>query len=262
LAAERAKTIRTGAAGSRKEHMDLGGSDTGSGGFGRDQNTIVGALSCNMNSEPSVKRVPWRIPLEDDPDDFVGYETLIEFIEQQALYELEGDIVEIGAYMGRGTAKLATFARTYGKKVYAIDVFDSSLDKTVSKSGIKAGEVYEAFLQGRSMLGAYQKSTRGFDNVVTIRGDSKEVSFPKEQRFIFGFIDGCHQQAYVENDFHLIWPHLVSGGAIGFHDYRFDDWPEVTKTADMLIHEHKREIGEAYEIEGKYNILSLLLIKK
>jgi len=242
--------------------MDLGGSDTGSGGFGRDQNTIVGALSCNMNSEPGVKRVPWRITVEDDPDDFVGYETLIEFIEQQALYELEGDIIEIGAYMGRGTAKLAKFAQRYGKRVYAIDVFDPSLDKTVSKGGVKAGDVYEAFLQGRSMLEVYQKSTQGFDNIVTMREDSRKVSFPKEQRFIFGFIDGCHQQVYVENDFHVIWPHLVSGGALGLHDCKFDDWPEVTKAADKLMHEYKREIGEAYEIEGKYNILSLVLTKK
>jgi predicted O-methyltransferase YrrM len=215
-----------------------------------------------MSLELNVKRFPRRIPLEDDPDDFVGYEILIDFIEQQALYELEGDIVEIGAYMGRGTAKLARSAQTYGKKVYAIDVFDASLDKTVSKSGIKAGEVYEAFLQGRSMLETYQESIRGFDNTVTIRENSRKVSFPQERRFIFGFIDGCHQQAYVENDFNVIWPHLVSGGALGFHDYRFDDWPEVTKAVEKLIREHRREISEAYEIDGKYNILSLLLIKR
>jgi len=216
-----------------------------------------------MSLEPGVKRVSLKVPLlKEDPDDFVGYEVLIDFIKQQALYKLEGDIIEIGAYMGRGTAKLAKFAQRYGKKVYAIDVFDPGLDKTMSKSGIKAGDVYEAFLQGRSMLEAYQKSTRGFDNIVTIREDSKKVSFPQEQRFIFGFIDGCHHQAYVENDFYVIWPHLVSGGALGFHDYKFDDWPEVTKATDKLTQAHKGEISEAYEIEGKYNILSLLLIKK
>jgi predicted O-methyltransferase YrrM len=215
-----------------------------------------------MNLEPVVKRVSLKIPLEDDPDDFVGYEVLIDFMKQRALYKLEGDIIEIGAYMGRGTAKLAKFARRHGKTVYAIDVFDPSLDKTLSKSGIKAGDVYEAFLQGRSMLEAYQESIRGFGNIVTMRKDSRKVSFPQEQRFIFGFIDGCHQKTYVENDFHVIWPHLVSGGIVGFHDYKFDDWPEVTRAADNLMYAHRREISEAYEIEGKYNILSLLLIKK
>jgi hypothetical protein len=216
-----------------------------------------------MDLEHSVRRIfPKTTLLEDDPDDFVGYEILIDFMEQRALYELEGDIVEIGAYMGRGTAKLAKYAHRYGKNVYAIDVFDPSLDKTLSRSGIKAGDVYQAFLQGRSMLEVYHESTRGFDNIVTVREDSREVSFPKEQRFIFGFIDGCHQQACVENDFNLIWPHLVSRGALGFHDYKFDDWPEVTKAAEKLMHDYKREIGEACEMEGKYDILSLLLIKK
>jgi SAM-dependent methyltransferase len=216
-----------------------------------------------MSSKHSVKRIFPRITSpEDDPDDFVGYEMLTDFMEQRALYDLEGDIIEIGAYMGRGTAKLAEFARRYGKKVYAIDVFDPGQDKTLSRSGIKAGDVYQAFLKGRSMFEVYQESTQGFDNIVTMKEDSSKVVFLEEQRFIFAFIDGCHQQVHVENDFNLIWSHLVSGGALGLHDYGFDDWPEVTKAADKLMHEYKREIGEAYEIEGKYNILSLLLVRK
>jgi predicted O-methyltransferase YrrM len=215
-----------------------------------------------MSLDLTVKRFSPRVPLENDPDDFVGYEVLIDFVKRRALYRLEGDIIEIGSYMGRGTARLAGFARRYGKKVYAIEIFDPSLDKTVSRSGIKAADVYKAFLGGRSMLEAYQESTRGFDNIVTIRKDSGTVTFPEEQRFMFGFIDGCHQQSYVEGDFHLIWPHLVSGGALGFHDYKFDDWPEVTEAVDKLAHAHKREIRAAYEIEGRYNILSLLLIKR
>jgi predicted O-methyltransferase YrrM len=216
-----------------------------------------------MNSEPGIKRVSRKISgLEDDPDDFVGYEVLVDFMDQRALCELEGDIIEIGVYMGRGTAKLAKFAQRYGKRVYAIDVFDPGLDSTISKSEIKAADVYEAFLQGRSMLEVYQESIRGLNNVVTIMEDSKKISFSEEQRFIFGFIDGCHQKSYVENDFYVIWPHLVSGGVLGFHDYKFDDWPEVTEAVDKLIGTHRREISEAYEVEGKYNILSLLLIKK
>jgi SAM-dependent methyltransferase len=215
-----------------------------------------------MSPEFTVKRLTRRVLPEDDPDDFVGYEVLIDCIRGRELQKLEGDIVEIGAYMGRGTAKLAEFAREYGKKVYAIDTFDPGLDGTVSKSGVRAGEVYEAFLKGRSMLEAYRESTRGFDNIVTIKADSRKVSFPPQQRFIFGFVDGCHQRTYVENDFHVIWPHLVSGGILGLHDYRFDDWPEVTDAAEKLMHDHKEEIGAAYELEANYNILSLLLTKK
>ncbi len=216
-----------------------------------------------MSLEPVFVRAAERIPpLEDDPDDFVGYEILVDFLEQRPLRKLEGDIIEIGAFMGRGTTRLAKLAQRYGKMVYVIDVFEPVLDQTLSRSGIKACDVYEAFLRGRSMFETYRESTRGFDNILTIREDSRKVRFGEEQRFVFGFIDGCHQQAYVENDFYIIWPHLVSGGVLGFHDYKFDEWPEVTEAVDKLIRAHKNEISEAYEIEGKYNILSLLLSKK
>lgn len=195
-------------------------------------------------------------------DEFVGYEALICFVEEKALQHAEGDIVEIGAYMGGGTVKLAEFARRHGKKVYAIDVFDASFDRTVGKGGVVASEVYQAFLPGRSMLEVYQETTRGFDNIVTIKEDSSKVRFPADQKFVFGFVDGCHQQAYVENDFHIIWPNLVAGGVIGFHDYKFDDWPEVTKAVDILLETYKDEISETHEIETGYGILSIMLTKK
>lgn len=195
-------------------------------------------------------------------DDFVGYEILVDFMKKQGLQKLEGDLIEIGAYMGGGTIKLAKFAKNYGKKVYAIDIFDPSLDKTVSKGGVKACDVFEAFLYGRSMLEVYQETTVGFDNIITIKEDSRKVRFSKEQKFLFGFVDGCHQLAYVKNDFYVIWPNLVSKGVIGFHDYEFDDWPEVTQAVNMLMDMHRSEISKVYEIKGKYGISSILLTKK
>lgn len=194
-------------------------------------------------------------------EEFVGYEGLISFIEDRSLYKLEGDIIEIGAYMGGGTAKLARFAKRYGKKVYAVDTFDPWLDRTVGRGGVKASEVYHAFLHGRSMLEVYQEATRGFDNIVTIREDSRKIRFPHGQRFSFGFVDGCHQKSYVENDFGIIWPHLVSGGVIGFHDYEFDDWPEVSTAVDGLVDAFKREIREIHALTGKHDVVCLMLVK-
>jgi len=215
-----------------------------------------------MSLEPIVYRTPERIlQLEDDPDDFVGYEVLVDFLEQRALQKLEGDFIEIGAFMGRGTAKLAGLGRRYGKMLFVIDLFEPGLDETPSKSGVKACEVYEAFLRGRSMFETYRESTQAFDNILTIREDSRKVRFGPEQRFSFGFIDGCHDRIHVENDFYIIWPHLVSGGVLGIHDYRFDEWPEVTEAVDELTLRHMNEIGEAYQLEAKYKILTLLLVK-
>lgn len=196
------------------------------------------------------------------PEEYVGYENLIRFIEDRQLQQLDGDIVEIGAYMGGGTVKLAKFARKYNKKVFAVDMFDPRSDKTPGKGGVTAGEVYQAFLEGDSMLEIYERTTRGFDNITTIRKDSRRVSFPEEQRFFFGFVDGCHQKAYIKSDFGVIWPHLVSGGAIGFHDYKFDDWPEVTPAVDEIVSENRDQIAEVEEIAGRSGVITLLLVKR
>jgi len=187
-------------------------------------------------------------------NDFVGYEVLIDFMKKQGLQKLGGDIIEIGAFMGGGTVKLARFAQKYGKKVYAIDIFEPASDKTPDKNGVKMCDIYRAFLQGRSQLEVYQQTTKGFNNIVTINMDSKKVSFPKKQKFIFGFIDGNHHPDYVRNDFNLIWRQLVPGGSAGFHDYNFD-LPEVTRAIDGLIHEHKDEISEVHEIKNSHILI-------
>ena len=196
------------------------------------------------------------------PPDFVGYENLIAFLQEKELHKLDGDLVEIGAFMGGGTVKLAEYARQYGRQVHVIDIFEPVLDQTLSKGGETACSVYEAFLEGRSMLEVYEEATSDFDNITTIRQDSKKVSFGQAQKFIFGFIDGCHQESYVINDFNVIWPHLVSGGILGFHDYEYDDWPEVTVAVKKLLAEHRSEITEMTEIVGVYEVKSLLVIKK
>ena len=191
---------------------------------------------------------------KDVVTDFVGYEVLIDFMKKRGLQKLEGDLIEIGAFMGGGTAKLAKFGRKYGKMVYAIDIFDPGSDKTPDKSGTKMCDIYQAFLQGRSQREVYQQATNGFANIITINKDSMKVRFPKGQKFAFGFIDGNHQPVYVINDFNLIWRYLVPGGSVGFHDYNFD-LPDVTETIDSLIDKHKDEISEVNKIKQSHIVI-------
>src|SRR4030042_172309 len=99
----------------------------------------------------------WRRPMP--VEEFVGYEDLIGFMEEKRLCALDGDIIEIGAYMGGGTAKLAAFAKRHGKKVYAVDTFDPKLDEPRGRARVKASDVYQRFLSGRSMLEAYEEAT-------------------------------------------------------------------------------------------------------
>ena len=100
----------------------------------------------------------------------------------------------------------------------------------------------------------FRETTKGFDNIVTIDKDSRQVEFPEEQRFVFGFIDGSHDPEYVRSDFLLVWRNLVPGGSLGFHDYNFD-LPEVTAAVNRLVDEHHDDISEVRELEGKHIVL-------
>lgn len=191
------------------------------------------------------------------PLDFVGYEVLIDFIHEKSLHRLDGDLVEIGAFMGGGTAKLARFAADHGKRVFAIDIFDPAADTSRSRDGTRMSEIYLAYLNGRSQRDSYRNAIRGLDNVVTIDQDSTTVSFPPEQRFVFGFIDGNHQPGYLQSDFDLVWPNLVTGGVLGFHDYD-SEMPEVTAAVDRIVAGHAAEIAETCRIAASH---ILLLIK-
>ena len=186
--------------------------------------------------------------------DFVGYETLIDYIDKHNLCALEGDFVEIGAFVGGGTVKLAKLAGAYNKRVFVIDIFDPMADQTATPHGTTMSDIYLAFLEGKPQYKMYCENTSSCDNIVTIKEDSKKVKLPANQKFMFGFIDGNHQPDYVYNDFILIWKHLVSGGVVALHDYK-SELPDVTRTIDRLLHEKKDDISGTVEISEKHIIL-------
>lgn len=192
--------------------------------------------------------------MDDTSRDFVGYEALIDFLAKRGIYNLQGDIIEIGVFMGGGTAKLARTAAWHGKKIFAVDVFDVQFDSSPGADGTKMCDIYGAFLNGKSQEEVYRDTIRDLENVVTIAGDSREVTFPAEQVFVFGFIDGNHQPEYVESDFYLVWKHLAPGGVVGFHDYDFE-LPRVTAAIDGLIERHQSEIQAIDRIRDRQIIL-------
>lgn len=186
--------------------------------------------------------------------DFVGYETLLDYIRKYQLYLLPGDIIEIGAFVGGGTVKLADFTLKYHKKVYVIDIFDPLTDQSATSSGVQMSDIYLAFLEGKSQYKHYCENTVNYENIVTIRKDSKIVELPSDQQFMFGFIDGNHHPEYVRNDFYLVWEHLVSKGVVALHDYK-TELPEVTRAIDELMIEKQSEIANTTEISEKHIIL-------
>ena len=185
--------------------------------------------------------------------DLVGYESLLAWLKKNQIAKLDGDVVEIGSFLGGGTAKLAKFFAKYDKRVFAIDIFEPSFDKTKNIDGNSMASLYSQVLRGRNQEEVFKETTRKYLNVVMIKGDSKQVTAPC-RAICFSFIDGCHDPDYVRSDFYLVWGKTVSGGVVGFHDYGAN-LPLTTRTIDELIEVNKDSIKVTSQIGSKWIIL-------
>ena len=47
--------------------------------------------------------------------DFAGYNSLIDYVKRYRLYTLDGDVAEIGAFMGAAPESSPSFSRSMGK---------------------------------------------------------------------------------------------------------------------------------------------------
>ena len=190
--------------------------------------------------------------------DLVGYDWLVEFLDRNRIGQIYGDFLEIGCFLGGGTAKLAQLATGLRKRVWVVDIFDPNFDETRNTGGQSMAEYYRAHLQGASQEEIFKAVTKPWaESIYVIKEDSCKVRFPEQTRFAFAFADGNHDPVWVENDFRLLWDHLTPGGWAGFHDYG-GDLPQVTATLDRLLHEYADEINAVETLPEKW----LLLVQK
>jgi hypothetical protein len=178
--------------------------------------------------------------------DLTGYAPILNAIESCKLASLRGDVLEIGVFLGGGTAKLcALFAkRAPSKKVIAVDIFDPEFDHTVNLNGSEMAKLYDERIAAAgqpSQRAIFDQITRGCPNLVVVAGDSTKVKIPAGT-LCFAMIDGHHAPEYVRADFGTAWARLTPGGVIALHDYGFD-LPDVTHTINALVGEHADEIA-------------------
>ena len=188
----------------------------------------------------------WGFPPPPGWSDWVGYESLLEEIERHALHRVEGDVLEIGALLGGGTAKLCGwfFRKAPSKRVIAVDVFDPSFDPTVTISGWTMPELYADMIGGRDQRAVFDSVTGKCSNLVVVQGDSTKVQLPTD-RLAFAFVDGSHVPDHVHTDFETVWSRLSPRGIAAFHDYG-GDLPGVTHTLHACIGAHASEIARAW----------------
>jgi SAM-dependent methyltransferase len=171
---------------------------------------------------------------------------LLEEIERHRLDRVAGDVLEIGALLGGGTAKLCGWfaSRAGGKRVIAVDVFDPDFDPTATVQGWTMRELYAHRIGDRSQRAVFDDVTRGYGNLVVVAGDSTSAEIPAD-RLAFAFVDGSHVPADVQSDFELVWGRLAPGGVAAFHDYGAD-LPGVTDALDACVETHADEIDRVW----------------
>jgi hypothetical protein len=205
-------------------------------------------LLMSLRSRVAASRFRRRWGFSPPPpwSDWVGYETLLEEAERNGIAGVDGDVLEIGAFLGGGTAKLCDWLARNApdKRLVTVDVFDPNFDPTVTREGWGMGELYAGALKGRDQRAVFDEVTRGRSNLRLIVGDSTSVQIPPGP-VAFAFIDGSHAPADVHSDFELVWGRLSPGGIAAFHDYG-GDLPGVTHTLHACIGEHAAEIARVW----------------
>ena len=149
-------------------------------------------------------------------------------VEANKLYTLaregsgQGIIIEIGSWQGKSTILLASGSKSVNReKVYAIDPFEgynyvqadlgTELQKRLEESLPKT-ETYTIFINNIHMASIG-------DWVIPFRGKSGDMfqSFPKQPVRLL-FIDGHHDEIYVQQDYEQWGSMVTPGGYIVFHD--------------------------------------------
>jgi predicted O-methyltransferase YrrM len=148
------------------------------------------------------------------------YGGMIRHTEAGMLYKWASDlpkgsvVVEIGCYDGLSTSYLAAgIARKSGSMVYAMDPFNSDLEKQGSLTDDCVA------LNNKPTLARVNQrmAANGYAGCVTlIEGYSQEVASDWNKEIDFLWIDGNHEQAF--QDFVDFRPWLKNGARVAVHD--------------------------------------------
>jgi len=187
--------------------------------------------------------------------DMSGYEFLLDTIIDKKIYLLEGDIVEIGTFIGGGVYKLSRLLEKLKveKKIYVLDTFNLSQEDHTDKQWHETIESHKKIIRENKQYEVYKKITKNCNNIITLVGDSKKATLPCK-KISFAYIDGNHSYEYVKDDFYLVWEKLVSKGIVAFHDYNFDQ-PGTIRAIHAIIGEKNDEILRVWINDLKSTVL-------
>jgi len=144
----------------------------------------------------------------------------------------DGDIVEIGSWLGRSTVQLAKACQINGNgKVHAIDTFKGNPGKEhIYKKPLDTGE---------SMFDRFKKNIEsvGLSKYVVVHKGASESVRRKigKIKVKLLFIDACHDYEAVKEDIKLWEGLLQKGGLIALHDFGYGSEGCIKAVTEEII---------------------------
>lgn len=188
----------------------------------------IDALDLGFAEAAGLMRL-WQRMHWSSGDGMMPPQQLLAVYQLAATWQAEGDVVELGSWVGLTTSYLATACRVRGSgRVWAVDTFQGT------KEGDTSYQSVERF--GGGTLGAFR-------NQIELAGVSELVEplvgFTSDQSKVYPgapirvlLIDADHSYDGVRRDFEHWSPLVAPGGLIIFHDY---EMPEVARFVDELL---------------------------
>lgn len=197
-------------------------------GFARGFHMPLDALWLGHDATAGLMRL-WSRVHWSSGDGMMPGDQLLDVYRLAATWPAEGDVVELGSWVGLTTSYLAEACRVRGGgRVYAVDTFE----------GTKEGGTHYASVDrhGGGTLDAFHEQLKRADVqdfVTPLIGYTHEVVEDYPGRPIrFLLIDADHSYDGVRRDYECWFPLVAPGGLIVFHDYLMSD---VARFVDDVV---------------------------
>lgn len=123
----------------------------------------------------------------------------------------QGDVVEIGSATGGTAIIFIHAAKLAGKTVYSVDPYPQEFENVASDYPTGVMSQWKKEFKENILTGEH-------NNIIQINEDIKDCIGQIPDKLSVVFIDGCHEFSFAKREFELLWPKLVTGGVMYFHD--------------------------------------------
>jgi predicted O-methyltransferase YrrM len=125
-----------------------------------------------------------------------------------------GDVVEVGSAAGGTTVVMIHAAMLVGKNVISIDPYPEEFEE-------KAQGYTKGLMAGYRDKFAINILNR-YDNIIQYNKSTEDCIEKIPDNLSLVFIDGMHELEFTKRESELLFPKLVKGGVMYFHDILFD----------------------------------------